>query len=110
MKAPITIGDLRRRVTIEAAVRTSDGGGGSSVTWQAVADVWAAIWPRLADEVVTLDRVAGRASHDMWIRYRADIKPEMRVVFGTRIFDIRGVIDVEDRKAWLRCPLEERDL
>lgn len=110
MKAPITIGDLRRRVTIETAVRASDGGGGFTVIWQPVAVLWAAIWPRLADESFTLDRVAGRASHDMWIRYRTDIKPEMRVVIGTRVFDIKGVIDVEDRKAWLRCPLEERDL
>lgn len=110
MKAPITIGDLRRRVTIEEAVRTGDGGGGYTVAWQPVAEVWAAIWPRLADESYTLDRVAGRATHDMWIRYRDGITPEMRVVSGTRVFDIRGVIDVEDRKTWLRCPIEERDL
>lgn len=110
MSAPITIGDLRRRVRIERPVRTSDGGGGFSETWELVTETWAAIWPRLVDEHFTLDRVAGRATHDLWIRYRSGITPEMRVVLETRIFDIRGVIDIESRIRWLRCPVEERDL
>ena len=41
---------------------------------------------------------------------RADVRPDMRIRFGTRIFDILGAIDVEDRGAWLKCPVEERDL
>ena len=110
MKAPVKIGDLRHRVQIESPVRAGDGGGGASVTWTLVAEVWAAIWPRGSDEVFDLDRVAGRASHDIWIRKRDGVKPEMRMRFGTRVFDILGVIDVEDRGRYLRCPAEERDL
>ena len=110
MKVPITIGDLRHRVQIETAVRSSDGGGGATVAWTLVADVWAAIWPRTSDEALQLDRVAGKATHDIWIRFRSDVKPDMRVKFGTRVFDIRGVIDADDRARWLRCPSVERDL
>jgi SPP1 family predicted phage head-tail adaptor len=110
MKAPVTIGDLRHRVQIETAARVSDGGGGATVTWTLVADVWAAIWPRTSDETFELDRVAGKATHDIWIRYRGDVKPDMRMRFGGRVFDIRGVIDVEDRSRWLKCPSVERDL
>jgi SPP1 family predicted phage head-tail adaptor len=110
MKAPVRAGDLRHRVTIESATRTSDGAGGATVAWEPIAEVWAAIWPRTVDEDFTLDRVAGTASHDIWIRYRADVKPDMRIRFGTRLFDILGAIDVEDRGHWLKCPVEERDL
>lgn len=110
MRAPVTIGDLRHRVTIERAIRTPDGGGGATLTWQTIADVWAAIWTRTSDEGFTLDRVAGRATHDVWIRHRSDMAPDMRIRFGTRVFDVRGVIDVEDRGRWLKCPVEERDL
>lgn len=110
MKAPVRAGDLRRRVTIERPERTSDGAGGSTIAWQEVAVVWAAIWSRSADENFTLDRVAGTATHDVWIRYRAGIRPDMRIRFGSRIFDILGAIDVEDRGAWLKCTVEERDL
>lgn len=110
MRAPVTIGDLRHRVQIEAAARTSDGGGGATISWTLVADVWAAIWPRNSDEMFELDRVAGKATHDIWIRFRSDVKPDMRIRFGARVFDIRGVIDVEDRARWLKCPSVERDL
>lgn len=110
MTAPVKAGDLRHRITIETASRTSDGAGGASVTWNAVADVWAAIWTRSSDETFEHDRLAGRATHDIWIRYRSDVKPEMRIRSGARTFGILGVIDPEDRGRWLRCPVEERDL
>ncbi len=110
MKAPVKAGDLRHRVTIESAARTSDDAGGSTTEWQTVAEVWAAIWPRTVAEAFVLDRIAGTASHDIWIRYRSDVTPDMRIRFGDRIFDILGAIDVEDRGAWLKCPSEERDL
>ncbi len=110
MKAPITIGDLRHRVQIESQARVSDGGGGATVTWTTVADVWAAIWTRTSDEVFEHDRAAGRATHDIWLRYRSDVKPEMRIRKGARTFDILGVIDPDDRARWLRCPALERDL
>lgn len=110
MKAPVTIGDLRHRITIEREVRSDDGAGGASVTWQPVADVFAAIWTRSSDENFVHDRIAGRATHDIWIRFRADIAPDMQVRWGERVFDVRGVIDVEDRGRWLKCPAEERDL
>ncbi len=110
MKAPIKAGDLRHRVTIESATRTSDDAGGSTTEWQTVAEVWAAIWSRTVAEDFALDRIAGTASHDIWIRYRSDVTPDMRIRLGNRIFDILGAIDVEDRGAWLKCPSEERDL
>ena len=110
MKAPVTIGDLRHRVEIQVMARTSDGGGGAAIVWTALGEVWAAIWPRNASERFDLDRVAGRATHDIWIRARGDVRPEMRFRFGLRTFDIRGVIDVEDRSAWLKCVVEEKDL
>ncbi len=110
MKAPIKAGDLRHRVTIESATRSSDGAGGSTTEWHSFAEVWAAIWPRTAGESFTLDRVAGTASHDIWIRYRSDVTPDMRIRYGARIFDILGAIDAEDRGRWLKCPCEERGL
>ena len=94
MTAPVTIGDLRHRVSIETAARTSDGGGGATVAWTLVADVWAAIWPRVSDETFDADRVAGKATHDIWLRYRSDVKPEMRIyreeIFGPVLSVVRA--------------------
>lgn len=72
--------------------------------------MWAAIWPRTADEFMSADRIAGKASHDVWLRYRDDVVPAMRLRAGARVFNILGAIDVEDRRRWLKCPCEEIDL
>jgi SPP1 family predicted phage head-tail adaptor len=97
-------------VRIERALRSEDGTGGATLDWQPVAEVWAAIWSRSVDEAFALDRVAGKASHDIWMRYRTDVTPDMRIRLGTRVFDVLGAIDVEDRGHWLKCLVEERDL
>ncbi|MEQ1717274.1 MAG: phage head closure protein [Hyphomicrobium sp.] len=110
MKSPVHIGDLDKRVAIEREVRVSDGGGGATVTWAHVAEVWAAIWPRSASESFTQDRVAGTATHDVWMRYRKGVVPGMRLRLDARWFDIRGVIDADERRRWLKCIVEEQDL
>jgi SPP1 family predicted phage head-tail adaptor len=110
MKAPVKVGDLRHRVRIERGVRSEDGAGGATLDWQPVAEVWAAIWSREMDETFAHGHVAGKATHDVWMRYRSDVTPDMRIRFGARVFDIRGALDVEDRGRWLKCPVEERDL
>lgn len=110
MSAPVRIGDLKHRVAIERAIWAGDGAGGAVITWEHVDEVWAAIWPRQASENFTLDRVAGRATHDVWMRAGANVKPEMRLRAGAREFDVRGVLVIEERGRWMKCVVEERDL
>ena len=43
-------GRLRERVRIEREVRTPDGGGGASITWEAVAVLWANVQPLKGQE------------------------------------------------------------
>ncbi len=107
MSGPV-IGRMRQRMTLQQAVRSPDGGGGATVTWNAVADVWAALSPLGGDERVEADALQGRASHEIWIRYRADAGPHMRFLYGTRVFDIRSVADVDEAHRFQRCLAEER--
>ncbi len=106
----VTIGDMRQRVVLEAPARTSDGGGGADESWQAVATLWAAMKPLTGSERLESETLAGRVSHEIWIRYRSGLTPEMRFRFGERLLDIRAVIDVEEQNRFLRCLVEERDL
>lgn len=110
MKSVISAGDLRHHIVIESAARTGDGAGGAVLDWQPVAEAWVAIWSRSVAESFAQDHTAGTATHDIWMRYRSDVTPDMRVRFGARTFDILGAIDVDDRRRWLRCPSEERGL
>jgi SPP1 family predicted phage head-tail adaptor len=105
-----TPSDLRHRLVLEEAERVSDGGGGFTETWVAVATVWAALQPNGGSEAVDSGRLAGRVSHTVLLRYRTGVTPAMRLRKGTRIFHILAVIDEDERRRRLRCLCEERDL
>lgn len=110
MTDDIQFSDLKHRAVIEEDVRTPDGAGGFDVVHQSVAEVWAAIRPRAVRERVQEDRVSGTATHDIWMRYRNDIRSDMRVRLGDRVFHIIGVLDVDFAQRWIKCPAEERRL
>lgn len=41
------------------------------------------------------------------IRYRAGLTQDMRIQYGARIFQVVGMIDVEERHQWLEIDAEE---
>lgn len=103
----VHIGALRHRIVLEAATRVTDGGGGAVVTWLPVADLWASITPTTGTEVVVAEQIAGRVSHEIVVRYRADIVPAMRFRLGSRIFEIIAALDITERRRLLRCLCRE---
>jgi SPP1 family predicted phage head-tail adaptor len=104
----IPIGEMHHRIRLEEPLRTSEDGGGASVTWSLVAEVWGALRPSGGAEVFEADSLKARASQEIWIRHREDVRPEMRFVLDTRTFDIRSVTETPGRKRFLRCLVEER--
>ena len=101
---------MRHRVVLQQTVRTADGGGGAAETWSTVAELWAAVRPISGDERVAADALAGQLTHEVWVRHRAGVTPAMRFLMGSRILDIRAVIDAEGRGRRLKCLCRERDL
>ncbi len=88
----------------------ADDGGGFTESWVAVATIFADVSPISGSERVEADRLTGSVTHDVVLRYRAGVVPAMRFRDGTRIFQIIAVIDVEERRRWLKCWCEEREL
>ena len=104
------IGSFRHRVIIEALQTAPDGGGGVTESWAEIDTVWAGISPRVGREIVQADRITGTLTHEIFIRYRADVRPAMRFRKGQRVFHIQACEDVDERSAILKCLCEERDL
>ena len=104
------IGALRHRLVLESPVRVSDGGGGAVRTWNIVANVWAAIDPRDGTESIVAEAIAGRNTFAVHMRYRSDVAPAMRLRLDTRIFEILAVFDADDRRRFLECRVQERNL
>ena len=104
------IGQLRHRDAIEAANAASDSYGGQINPWAAptiVARVWARIEPLRGREQLRGMQLESRVTHRITIRHRADLGAANRIRFGTRVFNIRAVIDVEERGRWLELLCEE---
>jgi SPP1 family predicted phage head-tail adaptor len=102
------IGSLRHRVTIERPQPSPQDGGGATIEWTPVGEVFARIDTISGREVEVADGRAGRVTHKVLIRYRNDILPEMRIVTEMRRLDVRSVIDVDGRRRWLQCLCEEQ--
>ena len=103
------IATLRDRLTLEQPVRTPDGGGGASVAWEPVAELWASVRPLSGDERHSHDQVVGRLTHAVWLRHRLGIVPAMRLRQGVRTYEIVAVLDTPSR-THLKCLCEERSL
>ena len=100
-------GDLRHRVTIQQPVETQNAYGEPVVAWQDVATVWAAVEPLRGREFFDAQQVQARVDHRIRIRYRADVTPKMRVLLGSRAFNIQAVIEPESRRRELHLMCKE---
>ena len=95
-------GTLRHSVELEApSVETPDGDGGLTVTWAALSPspVWAEIAPASAAalERLSASTVTSTASHLVTMRYHSGVTTRTRVLFGSRTFQVTGVINPDER-------------
>jgi SPP1 family predicted phage head-tail adaptor len=103
----VSVGALRRRLTLEQAARVADGGGGAAVAWTTVTELWAAVRPLSGSERARADQLASRVTHEVWLRRRDGVLPAMRLRQGARVFEIVAVLETQ----WpgrLRLLCEER--
>lgn len=100
-------GELRHRVTIQQKSVTRDSFGAETVSWTDVAVVWAAIEPLQGREFFSAQQVNAEVTTRIRIRYRSGITPAMRVLFGSRAFDIQGIINIEERNRELHLMCKE---
>lgn len=103
-----TIGRLSRRLTLEAPVATEDDAGGTAVTWQPVATLWAEVDSRFGRERSWAEALTTEATHRITIRRRRDIAPGMRFTEGARVFDMQSLVD--EKRRWTVCLCQERPL
>lgn len=68
--------------------------------------VWAFITPLAASERFESQQIQSSVTHTISIRYRSDVKTDMRIVFGSRTFYIEGIRDnhrSRDHELFLDC-------
>jgi SPP1 family predicted phage head-tail adaptor len=99
---------LNKRITIQQAAEVADGAGGYVRSWTSVATVWAEmIVERSGGEQVFAEQVQAAARFRFTIRYRSGVTAAMRVLYGTRVFNIRQIINPEEANVLLVIEAEE---
>jgi len=101
------IGALRHQVVIQAEAPTADGGGGSTLAWTDVATAWARIEPLSGTERLHAGQLEDGVTHRITLRHRTGLTAKHRFKFGTRTFNVRAVIDRDERRRWLDVMAEE---
>lgn len=84
------IGSLRHKVTIQQPTDSKSARGGVTQTWATYHTAYAAIEPLSGGEGQAGRMESGTITHRIRIRYKDGITAKMRVVFGSRTFDISG--------------------
>jgi len=98
---------FKRRIRLERPVTTQDSIGDTLTTWVLEQEVWADIQPRSGQEEFRHHLRRQRITHDITIRYRADIGAGWRVVYGSRVLQIHAVINHSESNEILVLNVEE---
>jgi head-tail adaptor len=108
--ADTPIGQLRHRVLLEAALRLPDTGGGATLNWLPVAELWAGIADTSGRETVDAAGIKGRLTHEIILRPHPDLVPAHRFRLGPRVFHILAIRHNTPTSKRVTCLCEERDL
>jgi SPP1 family predicted phage head-tail adaptor len=100
-------GDLRHSVRIQAYRQVSDGGGGTTKEWTDYANIRAHISPIAGREVTINGQIEARLSHRVTMRWLPGLEASMRVLFGSRPFNIRWIRNLDERNRWIELLCEE---
>ena len=94
------IGNKNHRITIQRATKTQNSRGEVVLTWPGttVDTVWAERQESAGGEGVAADQLFATRTVRYVIWYRTDLLAEMRLMEGTRVFEIKAINDLTGSK------------
>jgi SPP1 family predicted phage head-tail adaptor len=98
---------LDRKISIQELIKSPDGQGGKEQSWQEIFSTFANLKPMSANQVLFSANLQHRVTHKVYIRYRSGLNISQRIIYGDRIFQIRGIINIDERNRWLEISTEE---
>lgn len=101
---------LRNRIKImhQPESQNSYGEEVSDITqWTEYAEVYASIEPIQGREFFSAQQVNSIVDTRIRIRYLFGVKPNMKVLFDSRIYEIKAVIDVNERHKEMQLMCQE---
>ena len=103
------IGRLRHKVALKRSTNTTDTGGGMTKSYSDLTRIFASVRPVNGKEVFRHGKMEESVTHEVMIRYRADIDTKDKVVFGSREFNIRHIRNIDERNRYMLLVCSEGD-
>jgi len=101
------IGTLTEQVTLLTRQRTSDGGGGSAISWAEGDTLPAQVESLSSRRDTTGERDIGLLRLRITLRHRADIGHATRLAYDGRTFRIVSIQRTGEAREWLQLDAEE---
>lgn len=100
-------GKLRHKILIETKSNSIDSYGAVTETWSTYATVWGSIEPLNGREYFEAGKVSSEVTAVIKTRYVSGVLPLMRAKFGTRIYSIVSVININELNKELQLMCKE---
>jgi SPP1 family predicted phage head-tail adaptor len=100
-------GKLRHRVTIQTATSAQDATGYPVKTWGTLATVWAMVLPLQGRELVAAQQAQSESTVHIRTRYLSGVTTKDRILFGTRVYEINGIVNPGERNIELQFLCKE---
>lgn len=98
---------LRHLVTLQRQSSSQDSVGQLLETWSEIGKEWVDIQPVNGREYFNASGERAEVTHKVRMRYGRTIAPRDRIVYGSRIFNIKAVMNIEERNRWLELMCTE---
>ena len=95
MPAATVVGDMRRRVALQAATDALDDYGQAIRTWATYATVWASVVSTPGSEPQSALMQSSVTTYTVTMRYRTDVLPIHRMIYGDITLNIVGISTID---------------
>lgn len=100
-------GKLTHKVIIQQRSESKNTIGEDITTYTTYREVWARVVPLTGKEYVAQNETQSSITGKIYIRYLDGVTNDMRVLWGTRNYDIQAVINTEERNRELVLMVDE---
>lgn len=100
-------GTLRQKIELQRYTETRSASGHMTRTYETYATVRAGFRTLSGNERLAAQQVRAILTHEVTIRYRTGVHPDHRILWGSRIFDIKDVRNVDEMNVEIRMLVSE---
>lgn len=99
---PVPIGQLDQRITLQSRSLAKSGTGQDTVTWSALATVWARVEHIGGKELLARYGIDAEQSVRFTIRRRNDLSAVNRISYQGQVYDIKALPPFQNRDDYIQ--------